>query len=459
MSSKMPADLPPAIVAGALYDTILQDALTLFLERATFETAAQPSESSLGVLAIEPTSDPCALAVRWFGYRHVLRVPSSRPFTPAEVRMAKAIGAVLQARYRAIFDPRILAERVDLFRGALEDRFVGAHLDTASYDIRGGETRADRIANVIEIMRVAALSTYESRSISTGVLLLNSESDPTQPGRTIVGPAYTRTTAAVKGFYRLADGLNTLFLINRDGRVLNIVDVHRWASLFHAGTLLTAPCAQNYQDHARATLGSDNVCVVLSPTQEIKVFAAGTHAFTFRMGRWELLDVEAKYDLWLRAVGDRALAERLFLTALNLSDAREGALFVVLRDPATAVPQLVAPGDQLQAGAPAPAAGDDQEMRHALLNLVAGRAVTDMGPGVLAGLAAMDGAVVMDGAGRVLAAGAILRHPPDPTDAATGAVQGARTTAAMAASRFGPVLKVSEDGGVTFYDGAKVWDL
>jgi hypothetical protein len=29
----------------------------------------------------------------------------------------------------------------------------------------------------------------------------------------------------------------------------------------------------------------------------------------------------------------------------------------------------------------------------------------------------------------------------------------------MAASRFGPVLKVSEDGGITFFDRDRMWDI
>jgi hypothetical protein len=29
----------------------------------------------------------------------------------------------------------------------------------------------------------------------------------------------------------------------------------------------------------------------------------------------------------------------------------------------------------------------------------------------------------------------------------------------MSASRFGPVLKVSEDGLISFYDQEKVWDI
>ena len=103
--------LPPALAVGALYDSLLQSALTQFFERATLETEAVPSPSSDGRLAIEPTGDPAALSVRWFGTRYTLRVPLSRPFTPHEVRFARAIGAVLSARYRAILSPQLMVER------------------------------------------------------------------------------------------------------------------------------------------------------------------------------------------------------------------------------------------------------------------------------------------------------------------------------------------------------------
>jgi len=41
-----------------------------------------------------------------------------------------------------------------------------------------------------------------------------------------------------------------------------------------------------------------HVCIVLSPNQEIKVFAAGTQAFSFAHGRWRILDPSAKFALW-----------------------------------------------------------------------------------------------------------------------------------------------------------------
>src|SRR5918999_4494800 len=140
--------VPPAVAVGALYDSLLQSALRQFFDRATLDAEPTPSLSSDGRLAIEPSADPHALTIRWFGTRYTLRV-RRWPFTPHEVRFARAIGSVLAARYRAILNPRVVAERGDLFRGAIEDRYVGAFLDDRPYAIEARETRADRIASMI----------------------------------------------------------------------------------------------------------------------------------------------------------------------------------------------------------------------------------------------------------------------------------------------------------------------
>ncbi len=267
--------LPPALVVGAHYDSFLQRALRRFFERATLEAEAVPSPSSDGRLAIEPTSDPGALVVRWFGNRYVLRVPRQRPFTENEVRFARAIGTVLSARFHAILQPQAIVERGGLFRGAIEDRYVGAFFDPSPY---AATTNAgvDRIAEVIEILRVAALSTYENQPISTGVLLLGTAHDPVgEEGTASPGPQYTGALTSIKSFFRLADGVRTAFLVARDGRLVDIVDVERWASQASAGAALAVPCAEAYAAHARATLTGGHVGVVLSPQREIKVFAGG----------------------------------------------------------------------------------------------------------------------------------------------------------------------------------------
>jgi hypothetical protein len=447
--------LPPVFAASALYDNLLQAALRQFFGRATFETEPIPSLSSDGRLAIEPTSDPSELTIRWFGSRHVLHVPARRPFTVHEVRLARAIGAVLSMRYRAVFDPRQMLERGELFRGAIEDRYVGAFVDAMAYT-DPAQTRADLVATGIEVLRVAAMSSYENRSISSGILILDTDHDPEHATAATGDQAfrYTHSLTGIKTFYRLSDGLETVYLINRAGYVLDLMDIVRR----FPPTRLDVPCPTPYRSHALATAGNRNVCVVLSPSHEIKLFAEGVQVFSFRNARWHLLDVEAKYEMWATSVGNRALAERLFQAAIDLADAREGALFVVLRDPPSSLPMLVAPGDQLDA--PRMPGNTDAPSRVQLLKMLQGRSATDIDPAVLSGLARTDGATVLDPSGRLLAIGAILLHTEPVEPHSSLAVEGARTTAAMAAGRYGAVLKVSEDGVITFYDQLeRIWDI
>jgi hypothetical protein len=434
--------------------------LRQFFERSTLDTEPTPSSSPDARLAIEPSANPAALTIRWFGTRYTLRVPPRWPFTAHEVRLAQAIGTVLAARYRAILNPQIIARRGDLFRGAIEDRYVGAFLDHKGYAIESEEARADRIASIIELLRVAALSSYENHPITTGVLLLSTSEDPYRTGRPplVSAPAYTESLTAIKSFFRLADGVRTLFLANAKGRLLDIIDVDRWGNQVGDARHLQIACARAYQPHARATMQHGHVCAVLTPSREIKLFAEGAEIFTFRGAAWHLLDLQAKYRLWAEAVRNEPLAMRLFQTALDLADAREGALFVVVRDPATFMP-MVATADRLDVPLQTSADGMAVPSRRDLLHLLEGRTATDLDSSVLAALASLDGATVFDRTGRLLAAGAILRLAPLDETTEGSVVEGARTTAAIAASECGPVLKVSEDGIITYFDRGRVWEI
>jgi hypothetical protein len=203
--------------------------------------------------------------------------------------------------------------------------------------------------------------------------------------------------------------------------------------------------------------------VVLSPNQEIKLFAAGAQAFAFAHGRWRLLDSAARFASWKGAIRDPALARALFQAALDLAEVRQGALFVVLDDPSAAEGRLIAPhdllSDEVPDGPPPELSPRDPLAKRALHYLARGRTATALDPPVLEALASLDGAMVVDRSGRLLAFGAILRHGASDLPGLTTA-EGARTSAAFVASHFGPVLKVSEDGIVScFLDGARAWDL
>jgi hypothetical protein len=452
---------PAALALGALFDSVLQAALRQFFRRAVLEIEPGKSPRTDRPPEIEAIVDPSTLCISWAGTTYMLRMPGRVTFTSHQVRMARAIVAVVGARYRAVLNPELLTERGELFRGPIEDRYVGAFFDERPYATHGSETGVDRIASIIEMLRVAALSTYENRPISTGVLLLGGAHDPCRPELTPSMARASQMTAlsSIKSFYRLADGVRTVFLADVDGRLLDIIDIDRWSRQLCPDAILDVPGARAYQAHARATLEQRAVCVVLSPSREIKVFAEGAEVFAFHGAAWHLLDLKAKYEVWADAVGNPLLALRLFQTALDLADAREGALFAVLRDQADAVPRLVAPADRLDRCDRSETPGSGTISRREILHMLEGRTATDLDPSVLFTLASLDGAIVVDGDGNLLAAGAILRHPPVEEPEPGGIIEGARTTAAMTASKFGPVLKVSEDGEITFYDRERVWDI
>ena len=83
----------------------------------------------------------------------------------------------------------------------------------------------------------------------------------------------------------------------------------------------------------------------------------------------------------------------------------------------------------------------------------------DVPVSVLETIARIDGAIVLDQDSNLLAFGAILRHR-DLADLHPENIEGGRTTAAVAASEFGKVLRISEDGLISFFQNGKcVWDI
>lgn len=408
------------------------------------------------------SQDGGSLLIELFGISYLLTPRPGNHFTPHDVRMIRAVGAVLNLRYHHLFQ-MAHASRLELYRGGSEDHYVAAFIEPDDYTPNA--VRPSRIASTIMTLRTAALSTYENRRVSTGALLLGPIDDPkhqfrpASPDTLIYGPELT----SLKSVHRLCDGKRTLFLVDRLGKLVDIVDIKRWAAEMSDPGTASVPCARAYTAHARATADCGHVCLVLSPNQEIKLFAGGEQAFSFAHGRWRILDPTTKYAIWETAVINRPLARVLFQGALDLGEDRQGGLFVVVADPSEAIGRLIAPHDFLwnetACDSPSEIAPGDPLAKRALHYLARGREVTALDPAVLGNLAGLDGALATDRAGRLLAFGAILRHDASSLPGVSIA-EGARTTAAVVASRFGPVLKVSEDGVVScFLNGAKVWDL
>jgi hypothetical protein len=455
---------PISRVVG-LYQLVLRRTLEHFFPDAQLEASGDRSiidwDGSPDETYYRLHEDPDGLGVEieWLGTRLAFQPGNPSPLLSSERRMVEVIVQAIDLRFRGLFNQE-LSHRLDRFQYQTEDLIVADYLNTVgSY----------RIPAALEALRVAALSTYENRRVSTGALLLGTEHDPAAPAyKNLEGaPSFNARLTAIKGFHRLCDGVRTVFLVDRQGDLARMIDIARWSESAHGSEPLVHPCPRMHVNHAKATRSGGHVCLVLTPSQEIKVFAEGTLMFSFSDARWRLLDIPTKFAVWCEAVGRSGwpdLAASIFQAALNLSESRLGALFVVLRDPAHSVPQLIAPSDQISAAVVADDPQDPENLspkhaKRALHHVVRGMSLADLEPSVLEAIGSLDGAVVTDQDGQLLTFGAILRIAPESLELGR-AVQGARTLAGLAASLHGPVLKVSEDGYLTmFLKGRRVWEL
>jgi hypothetical protein len=456
---------PVSKVVG-LYQSVMRRTLEHFFPDSLLEIQGDRSIIDWDVVMRESpyrlTDDPdrLALDIEWRGTRLIFRPGSPVPLFPAERRMIGVIVSALDQRFRSLFDHDI-ADRFERFNYLTEDLIVSDFLESEG---------SFRVPAALEALRVAALSTYENKRVTTGALLLGTAGDPTTPGRENLegAPQFNARLTAIKGFHRLCDGVRTVFVVDPQGELVRIADIAEWAGRTQPRSGEAHLCPRRYQAHARATISGGHVCLVLTPSREIKVFARGELAFNFSDGRWRLLDVPTKFALWNEAVerdGDGGdLARRFFQAALNLSEARVGALLVVARDPEKTIPQLIAPIDRMTEEVAFDDPQDPENLsprlaKRALHHAVRGMSIDQLEPTVLEAIASLDGAVVAAPDGRLLTFGAILRINPEVLDLGRS-VQGARTLAALAASQFGPVLKISEDGYVTmFLKGRRVWEF
>jgi hypothetical protein len=442
----------PRFIDG-LYGKLVEGGISYFFPSATFASLERAPHQDQA--PITQQSGGTSVILNWLGSRYSLT--REEPFSDSELKLLGSIGAVLDARYQMIVDTTHVEQRFELFRGLPEDRYVSAYIDGAPY-AEAGWKEPDRVEDAIEVLRTSSLSTYENRRISTGALLFGKQPDachepPVQPSGAL---RYSPPLTSIRSFYRLCDGLQTLALVDQNGFMVEIVDVEEWLQPF-SGIPLPVPSPARYQMHSRATLCGGHVCMILTPNGEMKVFADGMQVFRFWDGRWRLTDAQRKYKLWTKAIGDLQLAERLFSVALNLAEDRRGGLLVVLDDPRNAE-KLVRRTDLL---ASLPDRGEDpvigtKDQLHYLLHQ---KRVLDIPSAVLETVARIDGGIVLDRDSNLLAFGAILRSQYL-ADLHPASIEGGRSTAAIAASRFGNVLKVSEDGLISFLQNGKcVWEL
>jgi hypothetical protein len=134
-----------------------------------------------------------------------------------------------------------------------------------------------------------------------------------------------------------------------------------------------------------------------------------------------------------------AVRQAVYESCLDASFASEGACIgVVTKDRAAQYETVVMQADRL--------CNRDSLKARALDLLVAGRPFPELDRRLRLELLSIDGALVLDHRGKVLAVGAIIKIPG-------GSTGGGRLAAARVMASLGLGIKVSQDGSVTCFQG------
>jgi ATP-dependent DNA ligase len=138
------------------------------------------------------------------------------------------------------------------------------------------------------------------------------------------------------------------------------------------------------------------------------------------------------------------VVSRLYRYALDISFKRSGGLFLLIRNQ-NKLKKIVRMGDGLQDPTRA-------EIHKQFENFLVTSSILGIDRNVAIELSSIDGAVVISNHGKLLAYGAVLVTTRKKS---VNKEQGSRSKAAVSASDFGIAIKISSDGGISFYEQGK----
>lgn len=232
----------------------------------------------------------------------------------------------------------------------------------------------------------------------------------------------------------MTNGFDTLLVVGTDSEVAAVQQVST------TSVSRTAP----YRLREIACWASgERVSVALNQHGEILVFRDQSLRFARRNGSWQHYVHETNIKrMW--PPGNRSLREAIYESCLDASFARTGACIGAIHQAhIDEVAALLSPDDLLSAHA--------TYKTRFIARVVGGASFQSLDRRARAELLALDGAMLLDRNGRILAAGAILNVPSGSADG------GGRTAAARRLSTVGVGVKVSQDGTITgFRDDIRI---
>ncbi|MHB1326170.1 MAG: hypothetical protein ACYC0L_08220 [Thermoleophilia bacterium] len=231
----------------------------------------------------------------------------------------------------------------------------------------------------------------------------------------------------------MTNGYDTMIVVGSDG------DIHQFLQLSTGNESRTAPFRLN---EVACWATGDRISIVLNRHGEVLVFQGSSLRFARRSGKWLHYVHEANISR-MNPPHNRELRRAIYESCLDVSFARSGGCLGVIAYGQTGkLAYLVDKQDLLSL--------TGSYKTKLVANAIDGKAFHELDRRLRLELMSMDGAVVLDWHGVVLAAGAIIEVPAGSADG------GGRRAAAKKLSTAGLGLKVSEDGSISGFQNESV---
>jgi len=238
--------------------------------------------------------------------------------------------------------------------------------------------------------------------------------------------------------YRIVDGTNLFFVANIQMQVTGVLRT----SLTVTQTDIERLTQREIFSVVRRA-GRGAFAVTVNDASEIEVLVSPAKLLVRRKGTWAIFDPDI-FRSFLAGSLDAEAIDELIWTVYALSKERHGTVILIYNQGARKLAQL-------KKGS----VGGDDPIGRLLIGRVKKRNIGDLKKaGILLRILSSDGMTVFNKSGRLMDTGFIF----DTSHAREVVTGGGRTTAASAASFFGKVIKVSQDGPIEFYhDGRRVY--
>jgi hypothetical protein len=370
-------------------------------------------------------------------YRFILK-RAGLPFTATERKMADEIADA----FHIFFANRKKGGDIAYFRTALLSSLLDVSIARC---LQFNRYRAFwSIQKLIQILKNLSFQKYEGKPATSGFIVYRTDIEEFNvacsmsdclrhdfdPGIGVSVNFFNSPFA-----YRIVNGLGTYYVCNINLKTTGMVKFLNYTNR-DAIDRLSLRVPLSLLDKA----GEGSFAVSVTPASELEIITLPDNIFVWRKGNWSLYDPDI-FRSFLSGHLKAKEIKALIATAYSLSKLRFGAIILI------ADKDILASGD-FQKGT----AGGKDLLSQSIISVFKGKTISDLKhSGELISIMSSDGLTMFNKDGALVDAGIIINTSTTP-GLVTG---GGRTTAATAASLYGKVIKVSEDGPVELYEKGK----